>query len=345
MADNNHALIPDTKVVNSVTEELRHYHRGFERGDVNTAPYKNEIGNYEWSYRYNLNPVDSVYTTNTTTIAAGTYIYDVGFNDYAITNIAWQINNTVRYTLTISANDLVGWEVGDYFRCKNATNADNNGRFQITAVNTASLYVEISNTLITNNTKDELSPPATCVGDFGYSELNGIFDGDWVSYDTTNSVWRYIEPLEGAFCYNKALDVDYYFDGSNWVKKCGGLLLKEVTISANEVLMLNQIPINILTGISGATISLVNAVATLDYGTTTYTTGSTGIALQNNVDRTTIASFSDSFVKSTFDAAESSNNHSTSLVGQGIIATNTGLIYEGGDSPIKISVLYVIIYI
>ena len=86
----------------------------------------------------------------------------------AIDNINWQTGttSTVRYTFTGSP-DLSAVIVGHQLVASSCTDDTHNGTFEITAVNNASDWIEVTNAAVTDATLDEASSPGTAIAKTG----------------------------------------------------------------------------------------------------------------------------------------------------------------------------------
>jgi hypothetical protein len=73
--------------------------------------------------------------------------------------ITWQSGTTVRYTF-LGTPDFSDIRVGNFMTISGATNAVNDGTYEITAVNDGSDWIEITNPARTSSTGDETSSPA-----------------------------------------------------------------------------------------------------------------------------------------------------------------------------------------
>jgi len=91
----------------------------------------------------------------------------MGFGGLAkldVDTIAWQSGNTIRYTFNTTP-DLSRARVGDKMIIESATNASNDGVFEITDVNDGADWIEITNPNRTDATDDEATDsPATTYG-------------------------------------------------------------------------------------------------------------------------------------------------------------------------------------
>lgn len=86
----------------------------------------------------------------------------------AIDNINWQTGtvSTVRYTFTGSP-DLSSVIVGHQLVASGCTDDTHNGTFEITAVNNASDWIDVTNAAVTDATLDETSSPGTAIAKTG----------------------------------------------------------------------------------------------------------------------------------------------------------------------------------
>lgn len=86
----------------------------------------------------------------------------------AIDNINWQTGttSTVRYTFTGSP-DLSAVIVGHQLVVSGCTDNTHNGTFEITVVNNASDWIEVTNAAVTDATLDEASSPGTAIAKTG----------------------------------------------------------------------------------------------------------------------------------------------------------------------------------
>jgi hypothetical protein len=172
-----------------------------------------------------LDYVDVTATAPSTT-DGDIYLLDDSGAVYTVSAINWQSGNTVRYTFSGSPDLSSISTANNVLYCYSAANSEHNGRFDMTAVNDGSDYVEITNTLISDATLDETTG-ASC--ELPHSAWNGASNGEWVRYDSTDSLWYRITPATGVSCYDKTLNVNRTFDGDRWLG-----LYREIALAVSD---------------------------------------------------------------------------------------------------------------
>lgn len=218
MADNLHSSIPDTIVIDGVTTELRHYPRAFERATNNSVIQKNESAEFNWKHdnipSSVLDFVDSDAVPPTTN-DGDRYILHNDTDQISVDSIAWQSGYTVRYSFDVLV-DLSGISAGYYIRILSALNSENDGVYAITAVNTASSYIEITNTSVDSTAYDEPNPTtAKCY--FGLPEWTGATNDSIVEYDAESSAWNYVQPTNGDLIFVTEKQGYMMYNNAGWI--------------------------------------------------------------------------------------------------------------------------------
>jgi len=135
------------------------------------------------------------------------YIIDTGV-EIVSTAINWQSGTTVRFQYA-GSTDLSAYSAGMYLSVKDCPNSSQNGIHLITTVNDASDYIEVTNSLVTDATKDS----TTSTGYVSNGLWGGVAQNDWVILIDD---WERLEPIEGLKCYNKTTERTLVFNGTSW---------------------------------------------------------------------------------------------------------------------------------
>ena len=196
-----------------------HYPKGFRDAILGGVLSKNEVAGVEYFPLALLPACEFVESANDgypgTAVEGETYILYPDAVSEEVDSIEWQSGTTVRYYFGVGANlsdvstDRVMYIFGDTL-----TNTEHYGRYVVTAWDNTNKWVEISNPLITDATKDESSISGV-TAEFPYKTWNGASNGDWVRADENGNFYR-INPVNGQQCYNKTTGTLLTFQDKFW---------------------------------------------------------------------------------------------------------------------------------
>ena len=201
----------------NLTGDQLHNPKGFDEASASTMPIKNAAGELEWRPNLSLtNALDYVsgQSAPPTEVDGDVYLIDDTGTAYDIDTIAWQSDNTVRYTFNGSP-DLSAVAAADYFITSGNTNSSNDGTFVISAVDNSTKYIEVTNVLREDATDDEATD-AIGTGYYTLAEWDGVSKGSHVSFDGVT--WTSVNAADGAICFDLNAQNHRIYDttGTNW---------------------------------------------------------------------------------------------------------------------------------
>jgi|GEM_PF-4042759 len=191
-----------------------HHPIGFRGASVGSSSFKDGTGNIEYNILQLPAALGYISSTAapTTEVSGDIYILNDDSLTYTISAINWQSGDTVRYTFS-GTPDLSGIATStNILYCYDAVNSEHNGRFVITSVNDGSDYIEVTNTLVSDASLDEITG-GSC--ELPSDELDGASNNDYIKFDGTD--WYRITPAIGTKCYDKTLGQTRTFNGSLWL--------------------------------------------------------------------------------------------------------------------------------
>lgn len=195
---------------------------GYRSASVGSVMMVGEDGDYVWEQMTVLPPCSDYKDSSAAAPASPSngdvYLLDDSTTVLTITSIAWQSGTTVRYTFSGSP-DLSGYSTANnvgYIYGNGISNSQHLGRFVLTAVDNTSKYIEISNPLVTSAALDE-SGLSNSSAELPHSDWDGASNGDYVRYNSTDSLWYRIVPNTGAKCYDSTLGQTRTFNGAKWL--------------------------------------------------------------------------------------------------------------------------------
>lgn len=206
---NLHSILDDSQL---------HVAKGHSTATNGSSIWKNEQGLQEWNNINTFPPCLALAVSSSappTETNGAIYLLDNSRGVLNVDTIAWQSGSIIRYGFA-STPDLSTYIVGDYLTVKTATNSINNGTFIITTINDGADWIEVTNILRTDATDDEAAgSPATATSTL--SNWDGCPQNSWAKYDLATDTWHSIAPYTGVICFNLALGVHLYFNGTSWL--------------------------------------------------------------------------------------------------------------------------------